>query len=331
MPFDPNRKFVNCVLCDGLPMSREHLFGESLARLLRVPINAVGTGRGPDGLPKRVNTGAPMLSAVSVCLCQDCNTSRFSAMMSRAQPVLVQLAEGQKRLITPAEVDDLLMYFERLGFLVDVLSSNYRLTDEYRATPHFAPHARWHEFPPVYSLLQRKAWLAGEPGAERPRVYVGRHAGVLGLNPETNVNRQPMFRPAAEDGTAAGWVGGGRQFHIVIGQLAVHIRMGEEVEDRVPSEAFVQLVAKEDPISWPAARNVDYDDVFRLFDQDPPTVHQRLIFRHPIHRILEEDRRRRQHYKMVRSAKLQEAAARKNSAKAATRKLAERNSRATRR
>jgi hypothetical protein len=320
VPFDPKREFVKCVLCDGEPMTREHLFGESLARALDIPINAVGTGRNSDGQAIPVNTGAPLLSSVSVCLCENCNNVRFHAMMGRAQPLIVQLARGQKRSLSTEDIDDLLRYFERLGFLVDALSSNYELTDEYRASPHFEAHAHWHGVEPVYSLIQRKVWLEGAPDAVRPRIYLGRHLGVLGLNPETNLNRQTIRDPAQSERR----YGGTRQFHICIGQLAVHIRMGDDGVEFAPSNSYVRL-ALPGPLAWPPApRNVDYDDFFALYEQDGQTLFLRGVFRVPVTRIIEEEVRRRKHRRAVQAAKAEQAAARKNGDEARARKEARR-------
>lgn len=312
MPFDPKREFVRCVLCDAEPTTREHLFGDSLARTLNIPINAVGIGRGVGGEPKELNSGSPFLSSVSKCLCSECNNVRFHSMMGRAQPVIAALAKGQKTSISPQEGDDLVFYFERLGILVDVLSSNYQLSDAHKESKHFAPHASWHLLPPVYTLDERKAWVTRKPIVERPRVFVGRHRGVLGLNPEANCTRQATLKAGDAPIEVVG-----RQYQVCIGQLAVEIRMGVEVGRQMPSDAFVQLRPSAAPLNWPAARDVGYDDFLALFAQDPPTLFLRRIFQNVVTRIVEEERWRRRHTSAVRAAKAQRAEASKKSKAAA--------------
>ena len=321
MPFDPQREFPRCVLCDGVPVTREHLFGAKLADALDIPLSATGIGRAADGRDVAFNTGAPFLSSVSKCLCATCNNDAFHAMMGRVQPVIFKLAKGQKKWIEPGEIDDLLVYFERLGFLVDVLSSNYELTDEYRNSPHFEPHAHWHQHPPVFTLAERSAWVRKESGSVRPRVFAGRHLGVLGINPETNMSRLPSLDSLATGGDFSQV----RQFHMCIGQLAIHIRMGVDVSEVDLGNAYAKLAPISTAMRWPAAmRDVDYDDFLRLYVQDENIVLWRQLFRNPIARIVQEEAIRRRHKSAMHAAKAERAAARKSSAEAVAAKDARR-------
>lgn len=261
--------------------SREHLFGDKLAKLLKMYVNAQGVGRDSRGEPKIVNTGQPMISAVSRCLCEDCNTVKFSAMMGRVQPVLADLALGRKFVLQPPELADMLKYFERLGFLVDALSSNYGLTDEYRRSSHFMPHAHWHQYAPVYSLQQRRAWLSGEETVARPSLFIGRHLGVLGLNPITGGNAQGSV--ATPNSNV------GRQFHMVIGELTFHLRMGEDSSPRFPSAAFIELATADSPLEWPPSRDVDYADFYALWIQDAAVIHELALTADPVSRQRHEN------------------------------------------
>ena len=259
MPFETKRVFAQCVMCGRSPVTREHLFGASLSRSLK----AVGIG-----LPAP-KSGQSILDAACHCLCRECNTDRFSAPMAQGQEIVRDLATGARVSIATDEHASLVWYFERLGFLVDVLSSNFELQDEYRNSRHFQPHAAWRLAPPAFSVVDRKSWLDGKD-CQHPAIFLGRHMGELGRDPETTVNQ--AFTTGNEATVTAC-----RRFHMVIGRLAIELQMGDQHEQYVPSDAYVSFASPPHTQHWPPSRDVDYDDFFALQVQDAQVMSRRHL------------------------------------------------------
>ena len=290
MPFDPTRVFDRCVMCGGLPpylpsgMSREHLFGDSLAKMMATvqkPIPWRADIATTSGF-KTLTGGQPVLSAVSVCLCRCCNVG-FSEMMGAAQPLIFALATGTIQLLDTIQKRVLLRYFERLGYIVDVLGSDFEMTEAFKHSRH-NKSGHWRQWPPVRSPADRLAWLRGERSGLEPRVFIGRHIGVLGLNPETSAN-------AYGDGTGNAVQ---RRFHTAIGQLAIELQIGEEIELYKPADSFVQITYEPGHLPWPPARNVSYGDFYALYEREG-AVQQNLHFlSHPLRRMAWEAHVRRQ-------------------------------------
>jgi hypothetical protein len=300
---DVTRVFERCVLCGGAPpyasqskrrsdqmpwMSREHLFGKSLADMMsRVqrPVQTKVLIQNRSG--EQISTsggGRSILNEVSVCLCICCNNG-FSEVMQLAQPLIFGLATGTIEVLTPADKAALLRYFERFGFLADVLSSSHELTPKIMSSPHFKS-SQWRTLPPVYSLDERRRWLQGGRTGSEPMIWLGRHAGVLGLNPMTSVDCTFSISSA---GTVLH-----RRFHTVIRELAIEIQFrGEAMEPYNGLQSYVRLENSTAPMSWPPARLVGYEDFFKLHQQSEVISFLRAEFLDPISCIQREFETRR--------------------------------------
>jgi hypothetical protein len=256
--FDSRRKFATCILCDAPELSVEHIFGGGLkARLWNMPNWRSFDQPRSAALGKviAVNGGAPMISITSRLLCEECNHS-FHGVMSRVLDPLPKLIHGNARNLTAENVSDLRRYFERIAYIVDVHTSNHQVSEAYRARPEHARNAPWRTSGPLYSLAERRDWHIHRPIAS-PEVYIGRHRGVLGINPMADTGQGPVFGP---DGLSPSY----KTFQVVIGQLAVVLRMGSN-NPRIPSSAYRLLGS--DPLNWPPVPDVDYEDYFALCEQ----------------------------------------------------------------
>ncbi len=231
------------------------------------------------------------LSRTSKVLCYNCNTHRLGRTMQDATSILLQLATGKISLLSKLERIALLKYFRRMGYLVDILTSNYQLTEEQRRRREHAENAYYRRNPPVYDARQRYLWLreamhpadserwpmpldgvpsSSSPGPDhgQPRVYIGRHRGYLGA--DFPVDNSKHFTPEHDDM--------GKRFYYVIGELAVAIIWGLPLGDEtIPPthlipDSYLELLADDEVIAWPPLKPVTYYDFFML--HNPPVEGQ---------------------------------------------------------
>src|SRR5712692_3823058 len=211
MAIDEHRPFKSCVFC-GNPkkaeLTKEHIFGKKVAR--RFPVEQHWkTARDTIFGPVVTKGGGPIVSATTKLACGDCNSGPLSDIMDDSLEPLMKLIEGKQHQITPKDRVAASRYWERVGLIVDVMTSNCQLD-----SPNPDRLA-----PPRYSDAQRKAWRDGGTLFDM-HVHIGFHEGVLGLNPYTNVVHGREMGAARQLRTS-------QTFLMTIGKLSVHVWMQE--------------------------------------------------------------------------------------------------------
>ena len=268
--FEKARKYSKCILCGGTNLSREHLFGEGLFARLREHLPWLMSKPSVRN-PNAINDGDALMGITMKCLCVECN-GRLGRNIQAVYPVLMALIEGSAKEVTSDDRMHLVRYFQRIGILGDVATSNEDLDPGYVLTRNFEINKKWRQFPAIFTPAQRLAWRDGVPGCIRPRVWIGHYRGPLGIDPQVFTNGS---------GVIAGKMGSENQveesvllmaekrMHIAVGDLAVSIGMGGlPPSDRVPNEAFMRLDSSTQPVIWPARRLVNERDFFNLLTQD---------------------------------------------------------------
>ena len=266
-----HRRFVACVMCGSTnPLTAEHLFGKALARRIgeRRPWSA-----NVNGTLETVQGGNPLLFTTYKCLCSECNTNRFSTMMSDATPLLFGLARGHTSELSATDQSVLLRYFERLALLIDVVTSNQDITDEVRATPEFQRNAAFRRQAPAYSAKERRAWLLQRSNSPKPSVFIGRHMGILGLELKCSVDH-------ASFGTFASLKRAGR-FHLVLGQLAIDLHWPIVFPEGKPGAVYHHLTHSKTPIVWPPIQDVSYLDFYLTHAMSQHVVEEMVLYTDP--------------------------------------------------
>lgn len=259
------------------PRTAEHLFGRAIGRQIGERRPWAAPVMRADGLPEPVTGGNPLLFTTYACLCSTCNTDRLSRMMEAATPLVVGLARGTVTKLTPADQEVLLRYFERLAYLVEVVTSNFQLTPEDAASPHLRRNEGFRTFPSAYSPEERRSWLLNGADERTPRVFLGRHMGVLGLELECSVGHLAIL--VREPIPAFVRI---PRFHLVIGQLAIELRMSTaSMDSEAPPDCYWQLSRGSGEANWPAARNVGYADFWSTHVQDDHIRYMAWLYRKP--------------------------------------------------
>lgn len=242
-----------------------------------------------------------LLSRTSALLCDVCNTHRLGPTMADATAVLVSLATGKTSGITYRQKIALRKYFQRIGYLVDIQSSDYDLTERQRNKPEFKEVAHLRVNPPVYGSHDRYDWLVRNMASQalcrypmrlnkspsrdpsgidwgEPVVWIGRHRGYLGAIVPVEVSKHFLII----DGLARF---SGKRFYYVVGQLAVVVHFGVPLGTvtfpptlAIP-DCYVQLSDDLSSVPWPPKRDVDYWDFFGLFNPtvEPGEISHRLL------------------------------------------------------
>jgi hypothetical protein len=265
MAFDPYRKFSACVFCGARDnLTREHLFGHSLAQFLGVKQNWVAPRivvNRPTPLAQIKYGSSPITSVAPALLCGACNSGPLGLVMQHSLPLLERLCESQKTDLVDDDRVNLRRYCERFAAIVDVCTSNEQVSD---MTPQQAASFQvqlQHQKPAITTFGSRKVWLDGAP-LQMVTTYVGHHQGLLGLNPDLNVTHQPDF-----DGT---W----KRITFVVKHLAVCIDVGKP-NISVPPSFHVLSAAT----SFPTLPAVTYDDYLALWYQDQKVLFLRTFLR----------------------------------------------------
>ncbi len=253
--FDEHRKFESCIFCGSTNnLTKEHILGAGLARRFPV-LHRWRAGRSLLAPPKRQGTG-PITSVAPPVACAECNNERLAPTMNASLESLTRLIRGEPHSITSLDRTMLSRYWQRVGLIIDVMTSNYQITEKYKTT-NAAEYQRSEEYrqaPPRYSEALRRAWLAGGSVPDM-RVCIGYHSGVLGLDPYTNiVHGQDQWGPT-------------KRFLITIGKLSACISMG--TFDRPVPESLRDLAIDNQDWDWPGKVPVSYKDFWGLFQQTP--------------------------------------------------------------
>jgi hypothetical protein len=268
MSHEPDRKYLHCVLC-GVQSSaqnrltREHIFGAAIAEAFPSDQN----WRTEDG----IKGNSPLLRQTSRCLCKGCNEGCSSVAIERALPVLVPLARGDIALLNADESSRFHRYWERVALLMDVLRSNFDLT-EAQAQSKWQRHNKPHRVdPPLISHQHRNDW---RDGGSIPffRVSVGRHTGILGLaeavdqtSIRIDLSHETSRRPLA-----------GKVVAVALCKIVVIAELGVNPWPLPLSFSQVKSGAPFDINQ--AKREVSYDDYYSVLSQDDRVVRLRNLF-----------------------------------------------------
>ena len=218
-------------------------------------------------------------------LCKSCN-HRFDPDMAAAYPILLSLIGGTARSISRSQRKILVRYFQRLGIMADIATSDEQIEPAYRETAHFRANARWRVCGPTYSLEERELFARAKKGGAAPKVWIGHHLGILGVDMEVHSNGTAKIEAGAFRSHS-------KRFHVVVGELAVAIYMGEVPPMYTPKPPWVRLDGHATAIAWPPSRSVDYNDFLRLLAPDPEVFHLAMMLNEPADRAMYEEERLR--------------------------------------
>jgi hypothetical protein len=273
--FDEHRKFRTCIFCGSAgKRTREHIFGKSLAS--RFKVRHTWSTDGAMGKP--IKGGAPITSITAPVLCGTCNNKTLGNSMKASQEPIWDLSQGRRRTFAIEELQSILRYWQRIGFIVDVMTSDHQLSDTYKTTAEYErsePHRR---SPPLYSEAEREQWLH-HGHAPSFRLYLGHHLGVLGVNPATLI--APVHR--LERGvTPISLRVVGKRFVIALGQLVACLEMGMPSVRPIPQSMALLPNERTSDWTWPPAQSVTYREFFGLADPSDGTVMMAALFSNPV-------------------------------------------------
>jgi hypothetical protein len=264
--FDAHRRFLSCVFCGSAETrTKEHVFGKAFARRFNETFGPL-----PNWVAQeeqlRAKGSSPIVSLSPPVACNTCNSEDLSGDMKSSLEPMWRLVKGESHAIGQPERRSLTRYWERIGLIVDVMTSDFQIDAEYRATDEYARSEEHRQAPPLFSQEERKRWTAGEK-LRRARIYFGDHRGVLGINPQTLIAPTYTF-----DSRGRATTSDGKRFLIVLGRLAVCVRLG--VDPRTSITGSMRELSDETVDgSWPNSREVTYGDFFGLAKQDTNVRH----------------------------------------------------------
>lgn len=261
--FDERRRFTTCVFCGSDPgtagLTAEHVFGKWLAsrfqeRFGQLP-NWLVAGERFDG-----KGGGPILSIAPRLACHACNHGPLSREAAAAIEPVWRAIVGESHDMTVAEQVTVQRYLERVGIIVDVMTSDHQLCEEQRKKKDYLRSANHLVSATILIAEQRAAWTAGA-SLNQIQVAIGHHAGVLGVNPQTLNAPLLEFEPAQRSLNMAS-----QRFLTVIGHLAVCVQIGS---DPRPLPHCMRLLSEQADLCWPPARAVTYADFYSMANRDP--------------------------------------------------------------
>jgi hypothetical protein len=258
--YEEHRKYTCCIFCETEGLTREHIFGKSLAAKLaiQVPWRAVShsTNAEHDGLP--LKGSSPITHIAPRLLCDTCNTKRLSELMNTSLPILLALIRGECGGLSATDASVVLRYFERIALIVDVVTSDHEMSEKHLASTEFIRTDTNRVTGPVISQEARSNWLHGASPPD-VSVFIGNHEGVMGLNPDMCITHL-RFR----DSPRGEILGNVKRVSIVIGKLAVCIDL-KMPSDGIPG-SFVALRSVD--FAWPPPNEASYEDYLSLRYQD---------------------------------------------------------------
>jgi hypothetical protein len=264
--FDAHRGFQSCIFCGSTETrTKEHVLGKAFARRLNEAFGPL-----PNWVAQEeelhVQGTSPIVSISPPVACESCNTGALSRDMNRSLEPMWRLVNGEPHAVGQADRRSLLRYWERIGLIVDVMTSDFQIDAAFRATPEYARSEKHRQAPPLFSQEERTRWNEG--GAlPRARIYFGDHRGVLGIDPQTLI--APTY---ATDSQTPNSTSTGKRFLIVVGRLAVCVRLGDDARASMP-ESMCELNEGSGEWSWPRSRAVSYSDFFGLAN-----LNQQILF-----------------------------------------------------
>lgn len=282
MPIDEHRPFKSCIFCGSTAKrTKEHIFGKAVAR--RFPVKHRWKASGKDLLgPLLAQGGGPIISATAKLACGVCNNGPLKKDMDKSLEPLMRLIEGTPHQITAQDRASLSRYWERVGLIVDAMTSNYQITATYAAGEEYALSKEYRQLPPLYSEAEREEWIKGGALLDM-HIYIGFHDGVLGLNPGTDIAHVSARVPIQGVITTEVQLPVEKRFLMTIGKLSVCIWMGKD-HLHIPIPLRPSFIGNSPPIptsfrnlaianqtwDWPGAiPPASYLDILSLYNQTP--------------------------------------------------------------
>jgi hypothetical protein len=264
--FDAHRRFLNCIFCGSTETrTKEHVLGKAFARRFNEAFGPL-----PNWVVQEEESHAkgssPIVSISPPVACMTCNNEVLSGDMNSSLEPLWRLVNGESHAIAWTERRLLTRYWERVGLIVDVMTSDFQIDAEYRATEEYARSERHRQAAPLFSQEQRTRWTRGE-ALPSTRIYFGDHRGVLGIDPQTLIAPTYGFDRRGRATTATG-----KRFLIAIGRLAVCVRLGVDARTSM-TESMRELSDESADWCWPSSFEVTYGDFFGLAIQDAKVRH----------------------------------------------------------
>lgn len=287
---DEHRRYLRCIFCERTDLTSEHIFGKALARRIPLKSNWSAHHTGPSGYahpPVYGKGGSPILSITASLLCNICNTTTLSKEVNASIETLFRMTKGHRLQLDANTVRSLRRYFERIGLIVDVITSNHDIDDAAKEKSEYRRSAYFRQLPAIITDPERFAWIR-KGHLAGVTVYIGHHRGVMGLNPYVNIAHGKVVNQATGQLLAWKWI------VLVIGELAAFIRIGHV--DHEPPASWLKLpsnnMVAEKFSAWPSRDDVSYDDILVLASQDWDVVQKRFYFNlKPARRIIEEHSR----------------------------------------
>jgi hypothetical protein len=228
MAVPQHRPYKNCIFCGSTAKrTKEHIFGKSVAKRYPVKYRWKSTGGNLFGPIVARGTGS-ILNVTAKAACGNCNKGFLRRELEAAKEPLMGLIEGTPHQNTPEDRGALARYWERVGLIVDVITSNYQITAAYESGKEFKVSKEHRQTPPLYSDRQHKEWRGGGKLLDM-HIYVGFHDGILGINPSTSIAHPRVVEreEVREGGAVEKRLTFEKRFLMTIGKLSVCVWMGK--------------------------------------------------------------------------------------------------------
>ena len=260
--FDERRRFDRCVFCAADPapaaLTAEHVFGKWLASRFQERFGAL-----PNWVVAEEDShgkgGGPILSVAPRLACAHCNNGVLSADMEASQEPLWRAIVGEHHVMTVADQRSIARYWDRVGIIADVMTSDHQLSDAHRQGKDYT-RSRQHRWSrPVLTSEERREWTLRKQ-LRSVSVAIGHHTGVLGVNPQA-MNAPLIWVPLA--GGEVRIVA--KRFLVAIGHLVVCVRIGS---DPRPLPSTMAVLPQEAAIGWQPPISVDYSAFYSMANPD---------------------------------------------------------------
>jgi hypothetical protein len=274
MSFDEHRRYQACAFCGATPkrLTAEHIIGSKFAHFLNIEHRWRAHEKNVLGNFVRDRSGTSAITNIAPqLLCSECNSTRFSQFTTGSLPALTSMATGAAIPDMQVYAVALRKYFDRMGYILDVCSSNFDLAalDSFRR--HLIEQKFGRRRPPVLSSIDRLRFAQELTPEPLIRVYLGNHPGVLGLFVFFSITH---FRESLLENDDPTDMIVGKRMTFVLRNLAVCLEVGNQsVSLARPAPSFHLLSDLE---SWPpAGPHATYEDVLGLPEQDLETRAER--------------------------------------------------------
>jgi hypothetical protein len=214
---------------------------------------------------------SPITNIAPRLLCKDCNSNRLSPNMQESLPWLIALSAGDLMDIPPHATACLRRYLERIAVIVDVCTSSEQVSASRARKLEHKLSELHRQAPALLTPADRASWLDGAR-LDRLRMALGRHKGLLGVNPDVTV-----VHGYADSGVTS-W----KRMTFVVGHLAVCLDIeakGFSIPVHFGPPGTFHLL--ESIQSWPTEPEASYDDYFSLRHQDAHTQNLRRTLQLP--------------------------------------------------